>query len=228
MDTVALLNGLRFIDNFFPSGGYAYSSGLEAAVQEQAVGNTEEFREYVEDLLRAGVATREAVAVSLACEAIRRSKLPLALKADTELEAMKIGQESRLASRQMGRQMMQIAVDRDKPHAVLQAFQAELMASRTPGHFPVCLGLTLAASGWTRTDAIAAFLYQTAVGFVSAAMKLLPIGQREGQRLLAEWTPLFIELSRQVPTSLDMYAWTPIQDIYAIRHARLESRLFRS
>jgi urease accessory protein len=228
MNSLSLIHGLRFVDSFFPSGGYAYSSGLEAAVQDGAVRDADEFREYVDDMLRAGVATREAVAVSVACEAIRKRKLPLALKADAELEAMKIGYESRLASRQMGRQVMRIAVDRDHVHAVLRAFHAELLESRTPGHFPVCLGLTLAANGWSRTDAIAAFLYQTAVGFVSAAMKLLPIGQREGQQLLANWTPLFTELSRQVPTRLDMHAWTPIQDIYAMRHSRLESRLFRS
>ena len=30
MNTRSLLTGLRFVDSFFPSGGYAYSSGLEA------------------------------------------------------------------------------------------------------------------------------------------------------------------------------------------------------
>jgi urease accessory protein len=228
MNALSLLNGLRFVDSFFPSGGYAYSSGLETAVQEGAVRDAEEFKEYVEDILRAAVGTREAVAVSLACEAIRRKKLAFALSADAELEAMKIGYESRVASRQMGRQVMRIAVDRAQPHAMLQRFHMDIMESRTPGHFAVCLGLTLAASGWDRTDAIAAFLYQTAAGFVSAAMKLLPIGQREGQRLLAQWTPLFIELSRRIPIKTDMLSWSPIQDIYAMRHGRLESRLFRS
>jgi urease accessory protein len=228
MDTPSLLNGLRFIDSFFPSGGYAYSSGLEAAVQEGAVRNAKELEGYVEDILRAGTGKREAVAVSLACEAVNRRKLQPALKADAELEAMKIGYESRLASRQMGRQVMRIATDEGRSQAVLQAYHTEVSESRTPGHFPVCLGLTLAANGWSRTDAIAAFLYQTAVGFVSAAMKLLPIGQREGQRLLAQWTPLFVELSCRVPIRLSMHSWTPIQDIYAMRHGRLESRLFRS
>ena len=37
MNTRSLLTGLRFVDSFFPSGGYAYSSGLEAAVQGGAV-----------------------------------------------------------------------------------------------------------------------------------------------------------------------------------------------
>ena len=53
MDTLGLLHGLRFIDSFFPSGGYAFSSGLEAAVQQGAVRDAEDFREYVEEMLRA-------------------------------------------------------------------------------------------------------------------------------------------------------------------------------
>jgi urease accessory protein len=228
MDALALLNGLRFVDSFFPSGGYAYSSGLEAAVHAGAVRNGEEFSAYVEDLLRGTIASREGVAVGRACETIRKHTLQPSFQADAELEAMKISFESRAASRQMGRHIMRIAVDRDQPHAMVRAFHDALVESRTPGHAAVCMGLALAASGWARTKAIAAFLYQTAVGFVSAAMKLLPIGQQEGQRLLAHWTPLFIELSRRVPIRLDMHSWTPIQDIYAMRHGRLESRLFRS
>jgi len=228
MNSLSLVQGIRFIDSFFPSGGYAYSSGLEAAVQGGAVRDAGEFKEYVEDSFRGGIGRREAVGVSLACEAVKKKNLEAALKVDAELDAMKIGLESRLASRQMGRQVMRIATDRDQPHAMLQAFHEKIIESRTAGHFPVCLGLTLAANGWPRTDAIAAFLYQTAAGFVSAAMKLLPIGQREGQRLLANWTPLFIELSHRIPIKAGMSAWSPIQDIYAMRHSRLESRLFRS
>lgn len=228
MDALSLIQGLRYIDSFFPSGGYAFSSGLEAAVQGGTVRDAGQFEAYVEDILRAGIGRREAVAVSLACQSIRTGRLQIALKADGELEAMKIAHESRMASRQMGRQVMRIATDRVEPHAMLQEFHHAIEENKTPGHIPVCMGLTLAVSGWTRQDAITAFLYQTAVGFVSAAMKLLPIGQREGQRLLAQWTPLFIELSRSIPVRSQMVSWSPVQDIYAMRHSRLESRLFRS
>jgi urease accessory protein len=91
----------------------------------------------------------------------------------------------------------------------------------------VCLGLVLAASGWSREDAVAAYLYQAATGLMSAALKLLPIGQREGQRLLDGWMPLIAELSGQAQDTT-MTSWSPIQDIYTMRHSRLESRLFRS
>src|SRR4029077_13655675 len=98
MKTISLLSGLRFIDSFFPSGGYAFSSGLEAAVQGGAVRNAEDLSRYVEDFLRGGMSTREAVAVGVAQQATVKSVLSLALEVDRELEAMKTGLESRLAS----------------------------------------------------------------------------------------------------------------------------------
>jgi urease accessory protein len=111
---------------------------------------------------------------------------------------------------------------------VLKDFYAAMETDRTPGHFPVALALTLADAGWGKAETIAAFCYQTAIGFVSAALKLLPIGQREGQHLLERWTPLFDECAREAAQSTNMTGWSPVQDIYAMRHSRLESRLFRS
>ena len=54
MNTPALLEGLRFVDTFFPSGGYAFSSGMEAAVQGGAVKTSDQLARYIEDLLRGG------------------------------------------------------------------------------------------------------------------------------------------------------------------------------
>ena len=54
------------------------------------------------------------------------------------------------------------------------------------------------------------------------------MGQREGQHLLERWTPLFDECAKEATEATTMTAWSPVQDIYAMRHSRLESRLFRS
>lgn len=226
MDTQALVKGLRFVDSFFPSGGYAFSSGLEAAVQGGAVRNGDDLARYVEDLLRGGISRREAVAVGVAHRAGERGDLRRALVVDGELDAMKTGRESRLASRQMGRQVIRIAADQFERQALLLGFRAAVEEGRTPGHLPVCIGLTLGACGWTCEETVAAYLYQSAVGFLSAAMKLLPIGQREGQRLLDRWSSL---MAGWIPREdAEMRSWTPVQDIYAMRHRCLESRLFRS
>jgi urease accessory protein len=228
MTTLAFLKGFRFVDSFFPSGGYAYSSGLEAAVQGGAVKSSEELSRFVLESLTAGMGEREAVATGLAHDAIVSGILDIALKADRELEAMKLGRESRVASRQMGRQVIRLAAEQSDRHLLIGDYRAALEADQTAGHVAVAMGLTLAAAGWSKTDSIAAFLYQVATGYVAAAMKLMPVGQCEGQRLLDSWLEVIERVSRQAAEQRALRSWSPVQDIYAMRHSGLESRLFRS
>lgn len=228
MDTSSLLKGLRFVDSFFPSGGYAFSSGLEAAVQGGAVRNAEELSRYVVEALTTGMGEREAVAVGLGHEACVSGILKVAFEADQELEAMKLGRESRTASRQMGRQVIRLAADQHVKQPLIEDYRAAVEAERTPGHLAVTVGLTLAAVGWSKEETIAAFLYQTATGFLAAAMKLMPLGQREGQGLLESWLAVIEQVSHDAARQRALQSWSPVQDIYAMRHSRLESRLFRS
>ncbi len=228
MNTLSLLTGFRFVDSFFPSGGFAFSSGLEAAVQGGLVKTSEDLFCFVVELLTSGMGEREAVATGLAHDAVLSGILKIALKADRELDAMKLGRESRVASRQMGRQVIRLVAEQKERVPLLDDFLAALEADQTPGHMAVSLGLTLAAAGWSKEDTIAAFLYQTATGFVAAAMKLIPIGQREGQRLLESWLEVIERVSHNAARQRVLLSWSPVQDIYAMRHSRLESRLFRS
>ena len=228
MNTLSLLTGLRFVDSFFPSGGYAFSSGLEAAVQGGAVRNTEELSRYVVESLTTGIGEREAAAVGLAHEAYVSGSLEIAIKADRELEAMKLGRESRTASRQMGRQVIRLAADQRARQPLIEGYLAAVEAEQTPGHLAVSFALTLAAAGWSKENTIAAFLYQTATGFVAAAMKLMPLGQREGQKLLESWIEVIERISHNAAHQRVLHSWSPVQDIYAMRHSLLESRLFRS
>ncbi|UVT16704.1 MAG: hypothetical protein H8K04_03865 [Nitrospira sp.] len=228
MNTRALLEGLRFTDTFFPSGGYAFSSGLEAAVQGGAVKDADQLGRYVEDLLRGGMSRREALAARVANQAGSTGNLAAAIKIDRELDSTKVSRESRLASRQMGRQVIKVAADQFRRKTILRDYLEAVESDRTPSHLAVCFGLTLGACEWAEEQTVAAFLYQTAVGFVSAAMRLYPMGQWEGQRVLGEWLPLIDRISREITVDMPMSSWSPIQDIYAMRHGGLEWRLFRS
>ena len=228
MNTLSLIQGLRFVDSFFPSGGFAFSSGLEAAVKDGAVRDGKELARYGEDLLVRGIGRREAIAVAVAHEAAMTGRLAPALAVDRALEALKLGRDSRLASRQMGRQVIKVAAEQLHDHRPVLEYRKAVEEARSPGHVPVAVGLTLAACGWSRQDTVAAFLYQTAQGMVSAAMKLLPVGQQQGQQLLAGWGPMIAQVSHRATPQAGLASWSPIHDIYAMRHARLESRLFRS
>ena len=228
MNTPALLEGLRFVDTFFPSGGYAFSSGLEAAVQAGAVKTSDQLARYIEDLLRGGMSRREALAAKQANRAASTGSLDAAIHTDRELDSTKLGRESRLASRQMGRQVIRVAADQVRGKPILREYRDQVEAALAPGHLAVTFGLTMGTCGWSPEETAAAFLYQTAVGFISAAMRLSPIGQHEGQRILGEWLPLIERISREVDIDTTMSSWSPLQDIYAMRHGSLEWRLFRS
>jgi urease accessory protein len=228
LTTIELLKGFRFVDSFFPSGGYAFSSGLEAAVQDGAVRNGEELSRFVVESFMTGIGECEAVAVGLAHNACVSGTLEIAFTADRDLEAMKLGRESRTASRQMGRQVIRLAANQQARYPLIEDYLGAVEAERTSGHLAVSLGLTLAAAGWAKEDSIAAFLYQSATGFVAAAMKLMPIGQHEGQRLLESWLEVIEQVSHKAAHQRVLQSWSPVQDIYAMRHSRLESRLFRS
>ena len=197
-------------------------------MQGGAVQNAEELSRYVVESLTTGMGEREAVVVGLAHEAYVSGSLEIAIKADRELEAMKLGRESRTASRQMGRQVIRLAADQRARHPLIEGYLAAVEAEQTPGHLAVSFGLTLAATGWSKENTIAAFLYQTATGFVAAAMKLMPLGQREGQKLLESWIEVIERISHNAAHQRVLHSWSPVQDIYAMRHSLLESRLFRS
>jgi urease accessory protein len=228
MDTLNLLNGIRFIDSLFPTGGFAYSSGLEAAVQAGLVRTAGDLARYVEDSLRFGLGPREAVAAARAHQAAGLGQLAPALDTDREFDALKLVKEARLASRQMGRQVMRIAGTQAGAAPLLLRYREAVEDGRAPGHFPVSIGLTLGTIGWTRSDTVAAFLYHSVAGYLSAALKLLPIGQQEGQRMIEQWLPLVSRLSEGIEPDSPLISWTPVHDLYAMKHRRLTSRLFRS
>ena len=127
METLALLHGLRFIDSVFPSGGYAFSSGLEAAVQGEQIHNAEDLSRYVEDLFARGVGRCEAVAVGLGHDAAVSGELQLALGTDQELDNMKLSRDARMASRQMGRQILRSAGEQAEPSSMLRDFASEVV-----------------------------------------------------------------------------------------------------
>src|SRR5687768_8008183 len=228
MDTLSLLQGVRFLDSFFPSGGFAFSSGLEAAVQGGMVRDAASLERFVSDSLETGLGTREAVVVGLAWEAAHDAAFARVVELDLRLQSMHMSRELRRASRQMGRQIARIAADHFPGHASVGKYLAAVATETTAGHAAVSLGLTLHAAGWQKQESIAGFLYQAVVGYNSAALKLLPIGQRESQGLLHDAMPLIAEISARATGALDPFSWTPVHDIYAMRHGRLESRLFRS
>jgi urease accessory protein len=227
--TIELLALLQFADGLFPAGGFAHSFGLETYAQAGTVRDAAGLRAFVEAHLEGAAGPADAVAVGVANRAAARGDIGECVALDRRLEAMKWVPELAAASRQMGRQTARVAsAIADDPWSV--ALADAIDAGRTPGHHAMVFGAVTGRAGIDATTAAAAFLYATAALLVNAGLRLLPVGQLDGQRVLAALRPRITELADEAAAlgAEDMWSFTPGLEIASIQHAALEMRLFRS
>src|SRR5919108_381148 len=226
MTLETLLALLQLGDGLFPAGGFAHSLGLETYAQEARVRDRVGLEAFVGAHLEGAAGPGDAVAVAVAARLAACDDVAGWCELDARLEAMKAVPEFRAASRQMGRQTARVAaaLGDDK---VLAAMARAIDDDLTPGHHAAVFG---AAAGRLAADpeaAAAAYLYSTAALLVGAGLRLLPLGQLDGQRVLAAVRPRVVQLAAEAAraTAEDMWTFTPALELAGLRHARLEMRL---
>jgi urease accessory protein len=226
----SFLSLLQFADGLFPAGAYAHSFGLEYYVQSGGVKDAAGVEEFLRAYLEGFVAPTDTVALLCAGRAARAGDLAACLALDETLDAMKTVSELRDASRQMGRQTLRVANHLPGCHRVLVDFGEAVGKEITPGHHPVVFGIMGGVMGWPPEEMDGAYLYSTSAALVGAALRLMPLGQLAGQRILWNLRPLIAKLAADVQgqTEADLWAFAPALEIAAMRHASLDARLFRS
>ena len=84
---------------------------------------------------------------------------------------------------------------------------------------------------WPAEEMASAYLYSTSAALVGAALRLMPLGQLAGQRILWNVRPLIASSGgrdAQDKIRSDMWSFAPALEIASMRHAMLDARLFRS
>ena len=227
--TEALLALLRFADGLFPAGGFAHSLGLETYVQDGAVTDRAGLEAFVSAHLEGSAGPADAVAAASAVRLAAAGDLAGWVALDARLEAMKPVPETRAASRQMGRQTLRIAAATGDD-AFLSALARAVDDGLAAGHHAAVFGAALGRAGAEAEDTAAAYLYSTAALLVGAGLRLLALGQLDGQRVLTAVRPRIARLApaAAAATPEDMWSFNPGLELAGIRHATLEARLFRS
>ena len=225
----ALLAVLQFADGLFPSGGFAHSFGLETYAQAGRVRDAGGLEAFVRVHLEGSAGPADAVLAAIAARAGIGGDLEACVALDQRLDAMKTVPEFRAASRQMGRQTARAAAALDG-----DGFAGDLARAiddeRTPGHHAVVFGAVTGRAGASPETIAGAFLYSTAALLVGAGLRLLPVGQLEGQRVLATMREPIARLARAAAAAEvdDLWSFTPGLEVAGLRHAELDRRLFRS
>jgi urease accessory protein len=223
------LSLLQFSDGLFPAGAYAHSFGLEACVQSGEVRDAAGVEAFLYAYLEGSAAPTDAVAAVCARRAAAREDLASCLALDEMLDAMKPASELRDASRQMGRQTLRVATHLPC-HPLLEQFGQSVAEEITSGHHPIVFGMIGGILNWDALEMTSAYLYSTSAALVGASLRLLPLGQLAGQRILWNARPLIATLAAKAQNKHedDMWSFAPALEIASMRHALLDARLFRS
>ena len=225
----ALLTLLQFSDGLFPAGGFAHSFGLETYVQDGRIRDRHDLEMFVAAHLDGSAGPADAAAVAIAVGVARRDESHEWLALDARLDAMKTVPEFRAASRQMGRQALRVAAGLgDDPFLARLARAVD--DDRAAAHHATVFGAAVGRGGAEPERAAAAYLYSTAALLVGAGLRLIALGQLDGQRVLAAMRDRIERLAAAaaMATVDDLWSFNPALELAGIRHAALDMRLFRS
>jgi len=217
---------LRLASPQLPIGGYSYSQGLEMAVENGWVNDSDSARRWLEDQLLLNLARFEAPLLLAHCEAAAQNDWPRLLQLAAEHRASRETRELQLESRQMGYSLTQLL---DGLPELDQPARDCLAAADEPG---LALAWALAARAWqiTPADAVTAWLWGWLENQLAVLMKTLPLGQQAAQRLTSQLLPVLSQAQREA-SELPERDWgsAPFGLVLtSMAHERQYSRLFRS
>ncbi len=224
-----LVGLLQAGDSFYPTGSYAHSFGLEALVQEGVVRDRATLREFI---FRSTLPTLQNTELPLAAHAWRAFEGP-DWKQLGEIcrlsSALKTAKEARFAAENIGRQRAELmATLRESP--VAREFLQRATAETWPCSPAVSAALEGRVLGAPLPAVLSGITYSTVAALLSAAMKVLRLGQNASQSLLTEAlgaAPAIIAAAEQVPFT-EIGWFNPWLDIAAARHETAEARMFIS
>ena len=210
----------------FPIGSFAYSHGIEWAVETGDIKNAETCTGWLSDLLQHGGAWSDAVLLASAHRAIE-DKSDAALHATAELASVLApSKERKLETLKQGDAFL-LAVRNAWPCAALDRL-TKVWPRETA--FPVAVGVASAGHKLALVPTLEAYLVAFVTNLVSAAVRLVPLGQTDGTKIIARLAPLAREVAARAARSniYDVGGAALRSDISSMRHETQYTRLFRS
>jgi urease accessory protein len=223
---VNLYRLMTFMSPAYPVGAFSYSSGIEWAVEAGDIRDAETLRAWLGSMIRCGSVFCDAVIFAAAYRALANGD-DAALSAAAELAAAFVGTKERFLETTAQGEAFVTITRAAWPCAALNRLAT---AWSGPLAYPIAVGVVCAGHGIAIEPALHAFLHGVVSNLVSAGVRLVPLGQTDGQRVLAALeAPVAATAAHALTTSLDDIGSATLRaDIASMRHETQYTRLFRS
>lgn len=216
---------LCWLSPAFPVGAFAYSHAVEWAVEAGDVHDEGSLAAWLLAVLRDGAGRSDVILLAASYRAGEAGDTEALDAVNDFALALAPSGELRLETAQQGRSFLS-AARAAWPAGALES----LLIARPETAYPVAFGAVAAAHGVPLPEAVHGFLTAFAGNLVSAGIRLAPVGQTAGQRVLARLLPaLDVVAAEAIEAELDDIASVTFRaDLGSLRHETQYTRLFRS
>jgi urease accessory protein len=217
---------MAWLSPAFPVGAFSYSSGIEWAVEAGDITDAPTLRQWLEIVIAEGGVFCDA-AISANAHRATQANDDASLRATAEFAvALCPSKERHLETTSQGRAFVEAA------GAAWHCAALDRLAAAWDGAvaYPVAVAVTAAGHGVPLAPALHAYLHAATANLISVGVRLIPLGQTDGQRVLAALAPVVAAAAaRAVATSLDDIGGAAFRaDLASMRHETQYTRLFRS
>jgi urease accessory protein len=172
---VNLLNLLQLASPVIPIGAYSYSEGLETLVEQQIITNQQQLQNWLANELNYGSIAIETAIMLRAYDSYVQENYPNLIYWNNWLTASRETTELREQSWQMGTSLLQLLLDLNLP-----------INLTIEGHCNYAIAYAIGAATWdiAKLEATLAYLHSWTTNLIIAGVKLIPLGQTQGQQIL--------------------------------------------
>ncbi|MGV6849085.1 MAG: urease accessory protein UreF [Marinibacterium sp.] len=214
MQPAGLLTLTRWLSPAFPTGGFAFSHGLEALVAAGRMKDARDLEDWLADILAHGSGRNDAILLAASWRAetddarAELADLALALAAGAERAAETCAQGAAFAAALKG--------------------SGEVALPDWP--LPVAVGAAARRAGLPLAETLLLYLQNFATNLATIAVRHVPLGQSEGQAVLAALAPLIERRAAEAATlGLDDLGGCALAaDMASLEHETMQTRIFRS
>ena len=228
-ETQALYRLLSWLSPSYPIGAFSYSHGLETAIEAGFVADAGTLAAWLKDILTEGAGRNDALFLRAAYEACTDNNDTALAEAAGLASAFQPTAELFLEATAQGGAFLE-TTSAAWPTATLDKLKR--VYQMRPAPLSVVVGAAAAGHNIALSASLHSYLHAFTANLVSAGVRLVPLGQTDGQRIIATLEPVIAQTCSQIlalDTPLDHLASnTFINDWCSMRHETQYTRLFRS
>jgi urease accessory protein len=221
VNATALLHLLQFASPALPIGGYSYSQGLEAAIEQGLVTDAASARAWIASYLLDVMAAWDAPLLWRLMQAFTAGDAGAVALWSERFIASRDTFELRAESIQMGYSLVRL---------IAELGVADVAGLGDEVALPTAFACAVAALGIPPADALVAWLFSWAENQVLVCVKSVPLGQVAGQRLLLSLRGDIEQAAASAQAIPDdaMSNWAPGLSMLSMQHEVQHGRLYRS